>query len=56
VRCSTRPALQEMTFLGSSSSCEVGPNCHSACALDLIRTGLIEIIPRADRALQGFFR
>ena len=27
-----------------------------ACTLDLICTGLIEIIPRADHALQGFFR
>ena len=33
-----------------------GPDRRSACGLDLIRRGLIEIIPRADRALQGFFR
>jgi hypothetical protein len=55
-RRSTRPAPPERAFLGTSSSRGVGPNCHSAFALDLLRTGLIETIPRADRALQGFFR
>ena len=55
-RCSMRPAPPGRTIQGTSSSCGVEPNCHSAFALDLLPTGLIETIPRADRALQGFFR
>ena len=55
-RYATRPAPPGRIFPGSSSSRGVGPNCQSAFALDLLRSGLIETIPRADRALQGFFR
>jgi hypothetical protein len=46
--CSTRCAPRSVP--------PVRPDCHCACALDLLRTGLNEIIPRADCALQGYFR